>query len=101
MLNRNPLMKWRVYILLCADGSYYVGHTYDLESRVRDHNLGRAAVHTALRRPVVLVYSESAGSRLAASERERQIKRWSRAKKEALIGGNGQALRELSKRRGR
>jgi predicted GIY-YIG superfamily endonuclease len=89
-------MEWHVYILLCADGSYYVGHTDDLDARVKTHNLGRAAAHTCLRRPVVLAYAEPADSRIAAAKREKQIKRWSRAKKAALIRGDSQALKQLS-----
>ena len=92
-------MEWHVYILRCADGSFYVGHTDDLDARVKAHNQGHGAAHTCLRRPVVLVYSERASSRLEASQRERQIKRWSKAKKQALITGDLPALKRLSKRR--
>ena len=94
-------MSYCVYILECADGSYYVGHTDDLEARLAEHNRGRAATHTALRLPVALAYTEPAASRPAAAEREKQIKRWSRAKKKALIRGDKQALKTLSRRRRR
>jgi putative endonuclease len=89
---------YHVYILRCGDGSYYVGTTLDLEQRLHSHNEGRAAMYTALRRPLELVYSEKHESIEAARARERQIKRWSRSKKEALIAGNRQDLKRLSKR---
>ncbi|MCZ7582404.1 MAG: GIY-YIG nuclease family protein [Deltaproteobacteria bacterium] len=87
-----------VYILRCSDGSYYVGSTSDVEQRVQAHNDGKAANFTRLRRPVVLAYTEVCESETAAVRRERQIKRWSRAKKEALISGNVAALHGLSRR---
>ena len=88
-----------VYILRCSDGSYYVGHTEDPETREKVHNEGRGARYTALRRPVCLVYSEATGSLRAAVLRERQIKRWSRTKKEALMAGNTELLKRLARRR--
>lgn len=87
-----------VYILQCADGSYYVGHTQNVEQRVEAHNAGRAAEHTSIRRPVTLVYSEEVKSEPAAVQRERQLKGWSRAKKAALIAGDMDTLKALSKR---
>ena len=74
-----------VYILRCADGTLYTGWTNDLDRRVRAHNEGRGAKYTAGRRPVTLVYSESLDSRSAAQMREAEIKRWTRAEKDALI----------------
>jgi putative endonuclease len=74
-----------VYILLCADGSFYVGSTSDLLRRERTHNEGRGAKYTAGRTPVRVVYSEPHESRAAAQKREAQLKRWPRAKKQALI----------------
>jgi len=90
---------YRVYILSCSDRSYYIGHAKDLQARIQAHDTGRAAAHTRRHRPARLVYVEIQPTRLAAIRRERQIKRWSRAKKEALIKGNHDALRSLSKRR--
>ena len=84
------------YILKCSDGSYYVGHTEDLDMRVKAHNEGRAAAYTRARRPVVLAYSETHSSLSAAVSRERQIKRWSAAKKEALIRGDTAELWRLA-----
>jgi len=88
-----------VYILRCSDESYYVGHTDNLGERVKAHNDGRAAKYTYLRRPVTLVYSEIFKTEEEAVRRERQIKGWTRAKKEALIAGDTERLRGLSKRR--
>ena len=90
-------MSWHVYILKCADESYYVGYTEALEARLATHNAGRAAAYTAGRRPVTLVYSESVPSKKSAIDRERQIKRWSRRKKQALINTERQELKRLSK----
>jgi predicted GIY-YIG superfamily endonuclease len=89
-----------VYILRCSDGSLYIGQTQDLEDRVRQHQDGVGCVFTASRRPVTVVYTEAVGSRNEAQRRERQIKRWSSAKKEALIDGDARRLHMLSRRRG-
>ena len=70
------------YILRCADGSYYVGSTDDLARRFAKHQDGSASAYTSERRPVTLVYAEEVSSTAAARVRERQIKRWTRAKKE-------------------
>jgi putative endonuclease len=91
-----------VYMLRCADGSYYVGPSSDPETRAKAHNAGTTGVaYTSRRRPVVLVYSEVHPNRASAMRRELQIKRWSRAKKEALAAGESAALKALSKRRHR
>ena len=90
-------MPWFVYILECSDYSYYVGHTENVASRLKAHNYGKGALYTRLRRPLTLVYQEQVNSKQAAIKREQQIKRWSKAKKEALIGGDYQALKILSK----
>ena len=91
--------QYFVYILRCSDNSYYVGSTEDLNDRLTRHNTGRAAAWTAKRRPVTLVYQESFDDPLLATRREAQIKKWSRAKKEALISGNLNKLKELSVRK--
>ena len=88
-----------VYILRCADSSFYVGSAQDLDARLKAHNEGRGAAHTFKHRPVRLVYSESCVSEGAAVARERQLKRWSRQKKEALIKGDLDGLKHFSKRR--
>jgi len=85
-----------VYILRCSDNSFYVGSTLNLKGRVRAHNQGWGAAYTFRRRPVRLVYSEMFQSEAEAVARERQVKGWSRAKKEALVAGNLQKLKRLS-----
>jgi predicted GIY-YIG superfamily endonuclease len=92
-------MPW-VYILRCATGDLYVGMTSDVQRRLEHHNDGSACTFTRHRRPVELAYSEFQPSNLAAGLRERQIKRWTRAKKEALVAGNHEDLRTLSRRSG-
>jgi predicted GIY-YIG superfamily endonuclease len=85
-----------VYILRCSDGSYYVGHSEDVSTRLKVHNAGEGAAWTARRRPVILVYQEPLTTETEAVERELQLKGWSRAKKEALIKGNRATLKQLS-----
>ena len=89
-----------VYILRCADGSYYVGTARQgLELRLAEHNSAHYGGYTATRRPVVLVFSEWFDRVTDAVAAERQIKGWSRAKKEALIRGDFDSLRELARRK--
>ena len=86
------------YILRCADNTLYVGHTEDLASREQIHNEGKGAKHTATRRPVSMIYAEEHASAAGAIARERQLKRWSIKKKEALILDDRTALRSLGRR---
>jgi predicted GIY-YIG superfamily endonuclease len=88
-----------VYILRCIDGSLYVGHTADLQQRVKDHNDGIGASWTACRRPIELVYSEPAAHLRGAIRRESQLKGWTHAKKLALVRGDLTHLKALSRRR--
>jgi putative endonuclease len=89
-----------VYILRCSDGSYYVGSTSDdPDARTGQHNAGVFGGYTSLRRPVVLVFQEDFPDIRDAHDFERQIKRWSRAKKEALIRRDWGALPELARRK--
>jgi putative endonuclease len=89
-----------LYILLCADGSYYTGTaSKGLEARVGEHNAGSFDGYTSTRRPVQLVYAEWFDRITDAIAAERRVKGWSRAKKEALIRGDFQALPKLSRRR--
>ena len=90
-------MIFWLYILRCADGSYYIGHTENLEKRFAEHNLGAVSSYTRKRRPLTLVLAEQSSTREEALARERQLKGWSRAKKEALIKGNWTRLRELAR----
>lgn len=83
-MNARP---WFVYLLRCADGSFYTGITTDLARRVAEHNAGRAgAKYTRARRPVQLVWDEAAVDRAAASRREYQVRHLPRAGKVALAG---------------
>jgi putative endonuclease len=74
-----------VYIVRCADGTLYTGWSNDPLARVEVHNSGRGAKYTRSRLPVSLVYAEECESLSAALKRERELKPWSRARKEALI----------------
>ncbi|WP_298689060.1 TrmH family RNA methyltransferase [uncultured Sphingomonas sp.] len=78
-------MTFATYMLRCSDGSFYVGHSDDLDTRIAQHHAGALPGYTHDRRPLELVWSETFGSRDEALSAERQIKGWSRVKKEALI----------------
>lgn len=91
-------MTFWTYMLRCRDGSYYVGHTDHLEHRIDQHHAGEIPGYTATRRPVELVWSSDFPTRMEALEAERQIKGWSRAKKEALIREDWPAIRRLASR---
>ena len=93
-------MSAYVYILRCADGSYYVGITRDsLDRRLSEHQAGRFDGYTARRRPVTLVFQQQFARVEDAIAAERQIKGWRREKKEALIRGDYSALTGLARRR--
>jgi len=86
-----------LYIVRCQDGSYYIGLTNDLERRLFEHNSGfDPKSYTFQRRPVTLVYCDTFNDPLQAIEREKQIKGWSRRKKEALIACNWKTLKRFS-----
>jgi predicted GIY-YIG superfamily endonuclease len=91
-------MYW-LYILKCSDDLYYTGTTTNLERRVAEHQAGEIKGYTSSRLPVELVYACEFQSKDEAFVRERQVKGWSRAKKEALIRGDFAALVELSRSR--
>jgi len=74
-----------VYVLECADGTFYTGYTTDVERRVREHDAGEAAKYTRGRTPVELVHVERFGSRAAAMSREHEIKQLRREEKERLV----------------
>jgi putative endonuclease len=87
-------------MLRCSDGSYYVGSArLGLERRLSEHNSGVYGGYTSKRRPVELVWSEHFPDIADAVAVERQIKGWSRSKKEALIRGDYGEIRKLAKRR--
>jgi putative endonuclease len=90
--------NYYVYILLCSDGSYYTGVTNDLDRRFAEHVSGDDPnCYTFKRRPLVLKYYEYYRVIDDAILREKQIKRWSRAKKQALVNEDGNKLTELSR----
>ena len=91
-------MSFYAYMLRCADGSYYVGHTDDLDARIAAHQTGLFSGYTKRRRPVQLVWHQEFTERDQAFAAERQIKGWSRAKKEALIRGDWDAVQLLSRK---
>lgn len=90
-------MKAYMYILECEDGYYYTGSTKDLEKRLTEHFSGFGANFTRKHHPLRLVYYEEFQRIDKAFYREKQVQRWSRAKKEALIRGDTNKLRELAK----
>ncbi len=83
-------------MLHCADRSFYIGHTDDLERRVGQHQIGALRGYTSERLPVVPVWSQAFGSREEARSAEARIKGWSRAKKLALIRGDWEAIVSLA-----
>src|SRR5215472_6912422 len=89
-----------VYMLRCADGSYYIGSATgnDLTRRIQEHETGAYRGYTFRRRPVQLVWSEHFDRITDAIAVERQIKGWTRLKKEALIRGDGDQIKRLAKR---
>ncbi|MEO8455402.1 MAG: GIY-YIG nuclease family protein [Sphingomicrobium sp.] len=90
-------MQFWVYLLRCADGSYYAGHTENMEARLWQHQQGICCDWTSRRRPVELVWCEPVPTRYEALAFERRIKGWTRAKKEALIAGDWDRIGWLAK----
>ena len=79
-------MKYKVYILECADTSLYIGCTNDINKRLKQHNdLKSGAHYTKIRRPVILIYSETFDTLKDARKREAEIKSWNREEKLKLI----------------
>jgi putative endonuclease len=89
-------MRGYFYILRCSDGSYYVGSTTNLEARIATHKAGEGGDYTARRLPIEIVYAEEFASLHDAFLVERQVKGWSRAKKEALIRRDYKSLPALA-----
>ncbi len=92
-------MAFHVYILLCSDHSYYVGHTENVDHRMAQHSDGIGSKYTADRRPLTLLWTMDCPSRDSAFMAERQLKGWSRAKKEALMRGDIDQLTILARGR--
>ena len=93
----NHCMAFYVYILECSDGSYYTGHTDDLERRLNTHNSGELDAYTKNRRPLTLVFLQEFTTRDEAFAAERQIKGWARKKKEAIIRDRWDLLPNLAR----
>jgi putative endonuclease len=91
-------MTFWVYILRCADGSYYTGHTDNLDKRIGEHQSGASRGYTAERLPVELAWSQPCASREEALSAELQIKGWSRKKKEAMMRGDWGSVSRLAKK---
>ena len=91
-------MAFWVYILSCADGSYYTGHTDNLEQRVAVHQAGGYQGYTSSRLPVNLAWSQECGTREEALSAEMQIKGWGRKKKAAMIKGDWNKVSLLAKK---
>ena len=90
-------MSFWVYILKCADNSYYTGHTDNLGNRVNEHQSGQCDGYTSSRLPIELVFSQEFPSRIEALAAEQQIKGWGRKKKEAMMQGDWSEVSRLSK----
>ena len=90
------MKKSWVYILRCSDGTYYTGCTSDLENRISQHKEGLYDGYTSKRLPVDLIWKTEFKSISNAIDAERQIKGWSRKKKEALMNGDFDLLHELA-----
>jgi predicted GIY-YIG superfamily endonuclease len=90
-------MSFWGYILCCADNSYYTGHTDDLEKRIAAHQAGEYEGYTATRRPVTVIFTQEFATRGEALASERQIKGWSRKKKEALMRGDWAEVSRLAR----
>jgi putative endonuclease len=90
-------MSFWVYMLRCADDSYYIGHTDNLEVRLSQHQTGQVPGYTSSRLPVCLVFSQAHASREEALAAERQIKGWSRKKKEAMMRGDWSEVSRLAR----
>ena len=88
--------SYYVYILKCSDDSYYTGVTNDLKRRIEEHQSGKYDGYTLDKRPVTLVFSQEYGDINEAIKSEKQIKGWSRKKKEALINNDYNLLVKLS-----
>jgi predicted GIY-YIG superfamily endonuclease len=90
-------MSFWVYILRCADRSYYTGHTDNLEQRIGEHQLCLCGGYTSSRLPVELVFSQDFTAREEALSSEQQIKGWSRKKKEAIMCGDWAEVSRLAR----
>jgi len=86
---------WWVYILKCRNNTLYTGITNNIERRIKEHKSKKGGHYTSTFDPVELVWKENHDNRSSALKRERQIKGWTRKKKEALIKGDFRLLKRL------
>ena len=91
-------MTFWIYILHCADNSYYTGHTDNLENRISQHQLGTYPCYTSSRLPITLVWSQECATREEALAAELQIKGWSRKKKQAMMRNDWKEVALLAKK---
>ena len=98
-IERNKYYMAWMYILKCADGSYYIGSTRNLDLRFAQHQSGKGSRYTSGRLPVELVYGEEYDRVADAYAREKQVQNWGRAKREALINGEVETLPPLTKKK--
>jgi putative endonuclease len=89
-------MAFYVYILRCSDGSYYTGHTDNLEMRMAKHQSGECGGYTSTRLPVQLLWSQECSTREEALAAEQQVKGWNRKKKEAMMRGDWKAVQQIA-----
>ena len=89
-------MTFTVYLLECADGTLYVGHTDNLDLRMHQHDLGIKGCYTSTRRPLRLFHAEAFETRYEAIVIERKLKGWSRAKKFAYVRGDWEEVHRLA-----
>jgi predicted GIY-YIG superfamily endonuclease len=90
-------LSFWVYVLRWSDGSYYTGHTDNLEKRIVKHQAGEFGGYTSTRRPVTLLFSQEFQARDQSLMCEMQIKGWSRKKKEAMMRGDWQEVSRLAR----
>ena len=88
-----------MYILKCSDETFYVGSTRDLHGRFEMHQAGKGSAYTRRRRPVTLVYAQQFESVAEAFALEKQVQGWSHAKRQALIDGDFERIKQLSKKK--
>ena len=81
------MLLFYVYILKCGDNSYYIGHTDNIEKRILEHKFGKYSGYTSSRLSIKMVFMQTFASRYEALIAERQMKKWTRVKKELLISG--------------
>jgi len=91
-------MAFWVYILRCADDSYYTGHTDNLEQRINEHRAGIHPGYTSNRLPIELLWSQECATREEALTAELQVKGWGRKKKEAMMNGDWDSVALLAKK---